>query len=126
MIRKDEQTMNNITTTSKNKGIVTQTMHICTTTNSDEIWNAIHGMITLEFFVDFGKNFVIEFDNVTLSASDIFRAINTIKKIPIMFRSAIPRIIETSDQIDTIISMLDNTLHNVASTVVMYNYNYLP
>lgn len=85
-------------------GLTTQTIRVDKKTEFKDIKNAINSIITLEFFVDFGNNFIIEFDNVTLSATDILRAIKTIRKMPVPCRRLIPRIIETSDQIDAIVN----------------------
>lgn len=103
----------NILTTSKNRNLTIQTMHVNENTNANDIWRAIADVITLEFFVDFGRNCVIEFDNVTLSSSDLFNAIDTIRHVPIACRTIIPKIIETPDQIDA--------LANLA-----FIYNYMP
>lgn len=104
MFNRKGKIMDIMTTTKTTQNLTTQIINIGKNTNDTDIKNAIKNMITLEFFVNFGGNCIVEFDNVTLSSNDIFRAISKIRTIPVSCRRIIPRVIETSDQIDSLVN----------------------
>ena len=91
--------MNNITITRNTDNTIIQTFHINKKMSLDEIRNMVTSAITLEFYVNFGKNFTVEFDNLMLSTNDIVTAIDTIRNMPVPIRNKIPRVFESSTQI---------------------------
>ena len=92
--------MNNTMTMERRPdGTIIQTFHVNNSMSINDIKNTVKNAITLEFFVNFGKNYIIEFDNVTLTTSEIVSAIDMIRSLPAPIRRKLPRIIESSEQI---------------------------